>query len=131
MEPLRDVLQNSCSTPLLKKELNYTYEKLHCGIFYNRSRTTALCLNSEFQTVEVISQGSWAPEVSGGPRVQRSWVSRGSMGSWGTGGPGVPRLDPTFLPCLKFIESNYFDNVCRKILHIFVWSNQFDQIFKK
>ena len=31
----RDVLQNSCSKPLLKKQLNHTYEKLHRGIFYN------------------------------------------------------------------------------------------------
>ena len=60
MQPFGDVLQNSCSTPLLKKQLNHTYEKLHCGILYNRSRTTGLCLDSEFQTqtVEVISQES-------------------------------------------------------------------------
>ena len=32
---------------------------------------------------------------------------------------------------IKFIESNKFDNVYSQILHIFVWSNQFDQILKK
>ena len=32
---------------------------------------------------------------------------------------------------IKFIESNKFDNVNTKIWHIFVWSNQFDQILKK
>ena len=32
---------------------------------------------------------------------------------------------------IKFIESNKFDNVYSKIWHIFVWSNQFDQILKK
>ena len=31
----------------------------------------------------------------------------------------------------KFIESNKFDNVYSQIWHIFVWSNQFDQILKK
>ena len=42
------------------------------------------CLNSEFQTVKVISQ------VSRGPR--------GPGGAGGPGGPGVPGLGPTFLP---------------------------------
>ena len=37
------------------------------------------CLYSEFQTVEVISQGSWAPEV---PRVRRFTGPRGSGSSW-------------------------------------------------
>ena len=32
---------------------------------------------------------------------------------------------------IKFIESNKFGNVYSKIWHIFVWSNQFDQILKK
>ena len=81
MQPLGYVLQNSCSTPLLKKQLNHAYEKLNRGIFYNRSRATVLRLDSE---------GSWSLEVPGGPRVQRSWGSRGSMGSWGTGGPEFP-----------------------------------------
>ena len=85
LQPLGDVLQNSCSSPLLKKQLNHTYEKLHRGIFYNRSRTTVLCLDFEFQTVEVICQGSWGPRCSKGPEFLGS---RGSMGSWGTGGPG-------------------------------------------
>ena len=58
MQPLGDISQNSCSTPLAKKQLNHTYEKLHRDIFYNRSRPTVLCLDSEFQTVEVISEGS-------------------------------------------------------------------------
>ena len=58
MQPLGDVLQNSCSRSLLKKQLNHAYEKLNRGIFYSRSRTTVLCLDSEFQTVEVICQGS-------------------------------------------------------------------------
>ena len=31
----------------------------------------------------------------------------------------------------KFIESNKFDHVSSKIWHIFVWSNQFDQILEK
>ena len=88
MQPLGDVLQNSCSKPLLKKQLNHTYEKLHRGIFYNRSRKTVLWLGSEFQMIEVISKGSWGSEVPGGPRVQRSWGFRESMGSWGTGIPG-------------------------------------------
>ena len=35
LHPLGDVLQNSCSKPLLKKQLNHAYEKLHRGIFYN------------------------------------------------------------------------------------------------
>ena len=58
MQPLGDVLQNSCSTHLLKKQLNHTYEKLHRSNFYNISRTTVLCSDSEFQTAEVISQRS-------------------------------------------------------------------------
>ena len=32
---------------------------------------------------------------------------------------------------IEFIESNKFDNVNSKSWHIFVWSNQFDQIIKK
>ena len=32
---------------------------------------------------------------------------------------------------IKFIESNKFDNVYSKIWHVFVWSNQLDQILKK
>ena len=47
MQPLGDVLQNSCSRPLLKKQLGHTYEKRHRGIFHNRSRTTVL-QNSNF-----------------------------------------------------------------------------------
>ena len=35
MQPLGNVWQNSCSKPLLKKQLNHTYEKLHRGMFYN------------------------------------------------------------------------------------------------
>ena len=88
MQLVEDVLQNSCSTPLLKKQLNHAYEKLHRGIFYNRSRTTVLCLDSEFQMVEVPK----GPEVPVSPRVQRSLGFRGSMGSWRTGGPGVPEV---------------------------------------
>ena len=63
MQALGDVLQNSCATLFLKKQLNHTYEKLHGGIFYSRSRTTVLYLDCEFQTqmVEVISQGSLGP----------------------------------------------------------------------
>ena len=30
---------------------------------------------------------------------------------------------------VKFIESSKTDNVCSKIWHIFVWSDQFDQMF--
>ena len=71
------------------------------------------CLDSEFQTVEVISQRSWGPEVlrswgPRGPRVHRSWRYWGSLdprgcgdprGPKGPGGPGVPGLGPAFLQC--------------------------------
>ena len=88
MQPHGDVLQNTFA----KKQLNYIYEKLNCGIFYNRLRTTVRCLNSEFQTVEVISQGSWDPEVPRGPSVQSPCGPQGFTGSWGTGDPQIPGI---------------------------------------
>ena len=127
MQPLRNALQNSCSTSLLKKQLNHTYEKLYRSIFYNRSWTTILCLDSVFQTVKVISQGSWSPEVPGFPRVQRSWGSRRSMGSWGTedpegreglggprgpGGPWGPRV-PLFYHAIN-VEVNWITRAIRR-----------------
>ena len=49
-----------------------------------------------------------------------------------------PEFDNSFLKPLihgqinliKFIEPNKFDNIYSKIWHVFVWSNQLDQIEK-
>ena len=60
-----------------------------CSIIYNLGRRSFVyasvakflgCLGSEIQTEQGISEGSWVPEVPGGP--------------------GVPGLGHTFLPCL-------------------------------
>ena len=63
-----------------------------CSIIYNLGRSFVYasvakflgCLGSEIQTEQGISEGSWVPEVPGGPRV--------------------PGLDHTFLPCLYLQE---------------------------
>ena len=98
MQPLRDVLQNSCSTPLLKKQLTHIYEKLHRDIFYNRSRATVLCLDSELQTVEVIYQWSRGPGGPGriwDPEVLGVLGTRGSQGSPSSRGPTTGSLFST------------------------------------
>ena len=88
MQPLGDVLQNSCSKPLLKKQLNHTYEKLHCGIFYNKSRTTVM--------------GSWG---TGGPRVP--WVP-------GLGPTFLPCLRK---PCQKMAKSFNIQDCIHQLNH--------------
>ena len=76
MQPLGDILQNSCSTPLLKDLM----------IKNNWSRTTVLCLDSE---------GSWGPRWSEGPEVLgvhgilRYWRPRDLVVS---GVLGVPKV---------------------------------------
>ena len=116
MQPLGDVLQRDCPTLLLKKQLNYTYEKLHRSIFYNRSRATALCLDSEFQTVEVISQGSRGPDVQ---TVQ---------GNRGPGGPESP-WDLGILGVLGVPRSQDWVPLFYHALHCFgcyfIWKNCF------
>ena len=71
---------------------NYIFRKVFCLCF---SFIISPCLDSEFQMVEVISQGcrdSWGP--CGG-----SLVPGGSKESRGPRGSGVLGLGPIFLPC--------------------------------
>ena len=129
MQSLGDVLQNSCSTPLLKKQLNHTYEKLHRGIFYNRSRTTVLYFRSWISSgrgniprvvrsrVPTVSE---APEVLGVPGLHgilKYWRPRGARSP---GGPGVSGLGPTFLPCLRksYKNLNMYQKFSKSITHI-------------
>ena len=118
MQPLGNVLQNSCSTLLLKKQLNHTYEKLHRGIFYNKSRTTVLCLDSEFSKgpeVLVVPRvlgvhgilRYWGFRGPGGPK--RPGGPKGSRGPGGSRGPVGPE-GPTFLPYLQKCDFNKVAN---------------------
>ena len=131
MQPLGDVLQNSCSSPLLKK----TVEPCLWETWYFLQQIKNSCTVFRFWIStgrgDFPRQESWGPEVAGGPRVQRSWDSQGSMGSWGTESPEVPGVlgvpgvlevlgSQDWVPLFYHADSSVFKNA---LTSISIWRN--------
>ena len=130
MQPLGDVLQNTCSTPLLKNNWTIPTKNFIAVFFTTDQEQLYFTLDLEFQAVEVmrvprvlrfrVPTVSEAPEVLGVSGLQgilKHWRPRGPRSP---GGPGVSGLGPTFLPCLRksYKNLNMYQKFSKSMTHI-------------